>query len=119
MEMNYQGQGNPYAPPRHGPGMTGTKVRPDPRRARSMLSQGIAGAVFLGIFPVVSLILGIINWGRAREDLALMEQGLMSTDDGARGKTKAGLALAKVNTIVAPFALISLVLYFWFLIESM
>lgn len=111
------GTDNPYAPP--GAGTDGQqKTEHDPLRARRMITQGIVGAVFLSIFPLVSFILGLINWSRAGSDLQLMDQGLMSTEDGARGKTKAGLILAKINTIVAPFALISLVLYFWLLIES-
>jgi len=118
-DIEYPEMGDPYAPPRHEFGTGGRPVPHDPERSRSMLTQGIVGAVFLGIFPVVSLILGIVNWSRAREDLMLMERGLMSTEDGARGKTKAGLALGKVNTIVAPFALITLVLYIWLLAESM
>jgi hypothetical protein len=118
MEMDYQGQGNPYAPPRQENG--GREARPaDPDRAGAMLRHGIIGAVFLGIFPVVSFVLGLANWGRAREDLDLMERGLLGTGGGARAKTRAGLALAKVNTVIAPFALLTLVLYIWFLVESM
>ncbi len=116
-DIEQAGSDNPYAPP--GAGTDGRQeVEHDPLRARRMVTQGIVGAVFLSIFPLVSLILGLINWSRAGSDLKLMVQGLMSTEDGARGKTKAGLILAKINTIVSPFALISLVLYFWLLAES-
>ncbi len=119
MDVEYPEKGNPYAPPRQNAGARGGVGPRDADRAGALLKQGVVGAVFLGIFPVVSFVLGIANWGRAREDLDLMERGLLGMAGGARAKTKAGLALAKVNTIVAPFALITLVLYIWFLAESM
>jgi hypothetical protein len=118
VDIEYSEKGNPYAPPRPETGSRAPRP-PDPDRAGAMLRQGIIGAVFLGFFPVVSFVLGIANWGRARADLDLMARGLLGTGGGASAKTKAGLILAKINTIVAPFALITLALYIWFLAESM
>ena len=105
---------NPYAPP--GQEASGAQLEPD--RGRHLMTIGITGAVFLGLFPFVSTILGIMGWYRAKVDLEKMERGLMSMEDGARAKTKAGLILGKINTIVSPFALITLVLYVWASIES-
>lgn len=99
---------NPYAPP-------GQSSAPylEPDRGRDLVKLGIIGAVFLGIFPIVSIILGAMGWSRAKTDLEQMAAGRMSMANGARGKTKAGLILGKINTIVAPFALITLIFYIW------
>jgi len=112
---------DPYAPP----GKTGgPQAEPAPGtvlemdRGRSLMKIGIIGAVFLGMFPIVSIILGAIGWSRSRRDLEMMALGRMSMEHGARAKTKAGFVLGKINVIVAPFALVSLILYVWFLIET-
>ena len=105
---------NPYAPPaKEG------EVYLEPDRGGSLMKMGIVGAVFLGMFPIVSIILGAIGWSRAKRDLEMMAAGRMSMEGGARAKTKAGLVLGKINVIVGPFALISLILYIWAQIETM
>jgi hypothetical protein len=105
---------NPYAPP-----AKENQVYLEPDRGGSLMKMGIVGAVFLGFFPIVSIILGAIGWSRAAHDLRMMEDGRMSMEHGARPKTKAGLILAKINTIVGPFAIISLILYIWLEVETM
>ena len=110
---------NPYAPP--GDGGVGTPQKPvvlEPDRGRSLVKMGVIGAIFLGMFPIVSIIVGIIGWSRAKKDLQKMEMGIMTLEHGARGKTKAGLILAKINTIVGPFAIPSLILLTWAQIEA-
>jgi hypothetical protein len=104
---------NPYAPPARE-----NDVYLEPDRGASLMKMGIVGAVFLGMFPIVSIIVGAIGWSRASHDLRLMAEGRMSTEHGARAKTKAGLILGKINTIVGPFAIISLILYIWLEIEA-
>jgi hypothetical protein len=83
-----------------------------------LVKNGVIAAVFLSFFPPVSFFLGLATWRKAANDLELMAHGLMSLEDGARGKTKAGLALGKTATIVAPFALITWILYIWALAEG-
>ena len=118
-DIEYQELENPYAPPRSADGPAGKSSVPfDPERSRGLVKNGVIAAVFLSFFPFVSFFLGLATWRRAANDLELMAHGLMSLEDGARGKTKAGLALGKVATIVAPFALITLVLYVWLVIET-
>jgi hypothetical protein len=108
---------NPYAPPAQvetgSPRGLDRPVVLEPDRGRSLVKIGIIGAVFLGLFPVVSIIVGIIGWSRAKADLEKMELGVMTLEHGARAKTKAGLILAKINTIVGPFAIPSLILVYW------
>ena len=113
--QTYDGGHNPYAAPGAG---EDRPLRDDPERSRNLVKNGVIAAIFLGIMPVVSFILGLITWSRAKSDLRMMELGRMSTADGARGKTKAGLILAKISTIVSPFALITLIFYVWVVIES-
>jgi hypothetical protein len=112
---------DPYAPPGRPDGpfadaVPGAVLEVD--RGTSLMKMGIIGAVFLGMFPIVSIILGAIGWSRSRRDLEMMALGRMSMEHGARAKTKAGFVLGKINVMVAPFALVSLILYIWFLIET-
>ncbi len=110
---------DPYSPPLSSGAGRESNIPHNPNRSRSLVKNGIIAAVFLGIFPVVSIIIGAIVWSRAKGDLDKMERGLMSLEDGARGKTKAGLILGKVNTIVGPFALITLIFYYGMLFGNM
>lgn len=119
-DIEYQELENPYAPPRHlGAGDARRQAIPfDPERSRGLVKTGVIAAVFLELFPPIAFFVGLSLWRKAQRDLELMEQGLMSLEDGARGKTRAGMILGKVSTIVAPFALITLVLYLWAVVES-
>lgn len=116
-DIEYEGVSNPYAPP-GGHGSSQGMEPHDPERSRGLVKYGIIGAVFLGFFPVVSMIVGIIGWRRAGSDLEKMARGLMSTEDGARGKTKAGLILGKINAIVGFFALLTLPPYYYWIFTS-
>ncbi|MBW2277549.1 MAG: hypothetical protein JRF63_08665 [Deltaproteobacteria bacterium] len=113
---------NPYAPPAQGgidsPRAPERPVVLEPDRGASLMKMGIIGAFFLGMFPPVSIILGIIGWSRAKHDLEKMEMGVMTMEHGARPKTRAGLILGKINTIVGPFAIPSLILMVWAQIEA-
>jgi hypothetical protein len=104
---------NPYAPPAE---EAPRQLRPD--RGASLMKLGIIAAVFLGMFPIISVILGAMAWSRASHDLRLMEKGLMTMEHGARPKTKAGQILGKISVIVGPFALLSLIGYIWLTIET-
>jgi len=119
-DIEYRELDDPYAPPRSLAAGAGgaTSIPFDPERSRGLVKSGVTAAVFLSIFPFVSFFMGLSTWKQAAGDLELMSRGLMSLEDGSRGKTKAGLVLGKVSTIVSPFALVTLILYVWMVIET-
>ncbi|MEM9410262.1 MAG: serine/threonine-protein kinase [Planctomycetota bacterium] len=104
---------NPYAPPINNPSIphampygSGPDVMGKPHRGVLMLSMGVLSLVFT--FPCfIGVIIGIITWVYAQNDLAEMREGIR--DPAGNNLTQAGRVLAMISCgIGAIWTLISL-----------
>lgn len=99
---------NQYAAPEHE-----LKKLDDPRPGAKLVKMGVVALVLLHFMPPASVILGAICWSRSKADLDKMKQGELSTEHGARSRTKAGLVLGIFSTILGALAIVALVHAIW------